>query len=614
MGAHQPFRGGKMNRSLKLSTFLLLTAAPIVAFSEDLIVLDEIIVTAGYADSGINETGASVSVISEQELQNATLGISQAFESVPGVSMDTNGGLGTTTGISVRGLRPKYINVRIDGMDVTDPAGTQTSYDFGALPGMGLGQVEFVKGSQSAVFGSEAVGGVINLKTLSSNEKGSRGTVTSEIGSYDTYAAGLTYEKVGDNGSAALSLSRVQTKGFSAKKTGDGANEVDPYSGNHLRLSLDHMVNENLSFNLAALDSSEVSDYDQYSPLTDKLDRDTQSVKVGLVVNFAGVSSEISITKGDLTRKYTGSTYDSDRQDIEYKGQTSVGGTDLIFGAASSKESMVSTWGDQGSDTEKAIFVDMLRKISDSLDISATIRQTESDDFSSNTSYRVAGIYNLENGIRLRAMGSTGFRAPSLYERYSGNAVNLKPEESQTQELGVEKIYGGGSSARVTVFNTKIENLIEFDYSLVTPSTPWGDYGQSNSVLKSQGLEFEGIWNFSDDIFLKGSYTFTDAKEGTAQAVRVPKHDYSASVSVSVSPELTASLSANYVVEYKDTVSGTAVDMPDYTVVNFSGSYDISDNLQGYTRIQNLMNADYETVKDFNTGGRQIFAGIRATF
>ena len=106
-----------MNRSLKLSTFLLLTTAPIIASSEDLIILDEIIVTAGYTDTRINETGARVSILNEQELQNATLGISQAFESVPGVSMDTNGGLGTTTGISVRGLRPKYINVRIDGMD-----------------------------------------------------------------------------------------------------------------------------------------------------------------------------------------------------------------------------------------------------------------------------------------------------------------------------------------------------------------------------------------------------------------------------------------------------------------------------------------------------------------
>ena len=602
-----------MKYSIKLSTFLLLTTVPIIALSEDLIVLDEIIVTAGYKDTGIDETGASVSVISELELQNATLGISQAFESVPGVSMDTNGGLGTTTGISVRGLRPKYINVRIDGMDVTDPAGTQTSYDFGALPGMGLGQVEFIKGSQSAVFGSEAVGGVINLKTLSSDQEGSRGTVTSEVGSYDTYAAGLTYESVGDNGFAALSLSRVQTKGFYAKKTfsnGDADNEADPYSGNHLRFVFGHTVNEYVGFNLAALNSSETSDYDQYSPLTDKLDRDTQSVKVGLVLNFAGISNEISITEGDLTRKYTGSTYDSDRQDIEYKGQTSIGGTDLIFGAASSKEAMVSTWGDKGSDTEKAIFVDVLRKISSSLDVSATMRQTESDDFSSNTSYRLAGIYNLENGIRLRAMGSTGFRAPSLYERYSGNAVNLKPEESQTQELGLEKVYEDGSSARVTVFNTKIENLIEYDTSLVTLSTPWGDYGQSNSILKSQGLEVEGVWKMSDNIFLKGSYTYTDAKQGATPAVRVPKHDYSGSISVDVSPEITASLSINHIVDYKDTTG----DMPDYTVVNASSKYAFNEKLEGYLRVQNLMDADYETVKDFNTGGRQIFAGIRATF
>ena len=616
-----------MKYSIKLSTFLLLTTAPIAVFSEELILLDEIRVTAGFTDTRIDETGASVSILSEQELQNATLGISQAFENVPGVSLDTNGGLGGTVGISMRGLKQKYINVRIDGMDVTDPAGTQTAYDFGALPGMGLGQVEFIKGSQSSVFGSEAVGGVINLKTLSSDQKGSRGTVTSEAGTYDTYAAGLTYETVGDSGSAALSLSRLQTKGFSAKKTfsanspfpGEADNEADPYSANHLRFSLDHYITENVSLSLSGISSSELAEFDQDDPLNNALDRSTQFLRGGFGFSTDSWSHNLAITEGDLDRNYVDNTwgnywYYSDRRDIEYKAQTVFGGANFIVGAASSKEAIESSYGDTGSDTEKALFIDVQSEIADLIDISATIRQTDSDDFGSNTSYRLAGIYNLENGIRLRAMGSTGFRAPSLYERYSGNGVNLKPEESQTQELGVEKIYGGGSSARVTVFNTKIENLIEYDFSLVTASTPWGDYGQSNSVLKSQGLEFEGIWNFSDDIFLKGSYTFTDAKKGTSQAVRVPKHDYSASVSVNVSPELTASLSANYVVDYKDTVSGTAVDMPDYTVVNFSGSYDISDNLQGYTRIQNLMDADYETVKDFNTGGRQIFVGIRATF
>ena len=604
-----------MNRSLKLSTFLLLTTAPIIASSEDLIILDEIIVTAGYTDTRINETGASVSILNEQELQNATLGISQAFESVPGVSIDTNGGLGGTVGISVRGLKQSYINVRIDGMDVTDPAGTQTSYDFGALPSMGLGQVEFVKGSQSAVFGSEAVGGVINLKTLSSDQKGSRGTVTSEAGSYDTYAAGLTYENVGENGAAAISLSRLQTKGFSAKKTGAGADEADPYTANHLRFSLDHNIKENLSFSLSGLSSSELAEYDQSDPLNNALDRDTKFFRVGLGFRTGALSHEIAITDGDLDRNYIDTVWGnyhfySDRRDLEYKTQMNLGKTKLIFGAASSKEAMESSFGDTGSDTEKAFFIDVHSMISNLIDVSTTIRQTDSDDFGSNTSYRLAGIYNLENGIRLRAMGSTGYRAPSLYERYSGNAVNLRPEESQTQELGVEKIYEDGSSARVTVFNTQIENLIEFDSSLANPPLTWGEYNQSSTLLKSQGMEIEGKWTFSDTISIKGSYTYTDAKKGTAVATRVPKHDYSAAVSVNFSPEINTILSANHIVGYKDTTG----DMPDYTVVNATANYNFSEKFEGYLRIQNLMDDDYEVVKDFNTGGRQIFAGIRATF
>ena len=207
-------------------------------------------------------------------------------------------------------------------------------------------------------------------------------------------------------------------------------------------------------------------------------------------------------------------------------------------------------------------------------------------------------------------MGSTGYRAPSLYERYSGNAVNLRPEESQTQELGVEKIYEDGSSARVTVFNTQIENLIEFDSSLANPPLTWGEYNQSSTLLKSQGMEIEGKWTFSDTISIKGSYTYTDAKKGTAVATRVPKHDYSAAVSVNFSPEINTILSANHIVGYKDTTG----DMPDYTVVNATANYNFSEKFEGYLRIQNLMDDDYEVVKDFNTGGRQIFAGIRATF
>ena len=81
-----------------------------------------------------------------------------------------------------------------------------------------------------------------------------------------------------------------------------------------------------------------------------------------------------------------------------------------------------------------------------------------------------------------------------------------------------------------------------------------------------------------------------------------------------ISSKINSNLEINHIMDYKDTVSGSLVDMPDYTVTNLAVSYDMSNNLLGYVRIQDLMDTDYETVKDFNTGGRQIFAGIRATF
>ena len=597
-----------MKFSIKLSTFLLLTTAPVIA--EELIVLDEITVTAGYTDTGINETGSSVSVLDQQGLQYSSSGIIQAFENVAGVSMDTSGGLGTLGTISVRGLKQQYIGVRFNGMDITDPSGTQLSYDFGALTGMGLGQVEFVKGSQSAVFGSEAVGGVINLKTLSSNDEGSRGQLTVDAGSNETYSSSLSYEIVDEKGSAAVSVSRAETAGFSAKKTGAGANEVDPYSGNQISASFNRELKNNLEFSLSALKSTESISYDgDFTPLADTIDRDTKVMRGSVGFSLGATIHEVGITNGDFKRVYSFGTYDSDRKDIEYKGEVAFSGISFTFGAHRSEET-IDAVGTEGNDTEEAYFLEANTSITDELEVSGTVRQTDSDDFGSNTSYRTAAIYRFNNGVAFRAMGSSGFRAPSLYERYgafgAGN-INLKPEESETQEIGVEKVYQSGSSVRMTIFNTKVDNLIEYDMGTFS-------YTQATNSRKSQGIEFEGKWLASDTISVDGSYAYVDAKTGTKVAARVPGHDLSISISANISSKINSNLEINHIMDYKDTVSGSLVAMPDYTVTNLAVSYDMTNNLLGYVRIQDLMDTDYETVKDFNTGGRQIFAGIRATF
>ena len=528
--------------------------------------------------------------------------------------MDTTGGLGALATISVRGLKQQYIGVRFNGMDITDPSGTQLTYDFGALTSMGLGQVEFVKGSQSAVFGSEAVGGVINLKTLSSNEEGSRGQFMVEAGSNETYSSSLSYERVDQKGSAAVSISRAETAGFSARKTfastapspGQVDNEADPYSGNQISVSFNREMTNNLAISLSALKSDESINYDgDFSPLTDTIDRDTTVMRGSVAFSLGASSHEIGMTNGDFKRVYTFGKYDSDRRDFDYKGEAAISGVSFTFGAHQSEET-IDAVGDKGNDKETAYFLEANTSLTDELEISGTVRQTDSDDFGSNTSYRTAAIYRLNNGVAFRAMSSSGFRAPSLYERYAGfgGNKNLKPEESETQEIGIEKVYQSGSSVRMTAFNTSVDNLIEYS----------GGYTQSTNSRKSQGIEFEGKWLASDTISVDGTYTYVDAKNGTKVAARVPGHDFSLSISANITPKINSNLEINHIMDYKDTVSGSLVDMPDYTVTNLAVSYDMSNNLLGYVRIQDLMDTDYETVKDFNTGGRQIFAGIRATF
>jgi vitamin B12 transporter len=413
---------------------------------------------------------------------------------------------------------------------------------------------------------------------------------------------------VDDKGSAAISISRAETAGFSAKKTGAGANEVDPYSGNQVSLSFNREVKNNIELSLSALKSAESISYDgDFTPLTDTIDRDTTVMRGSVAFDLGRTSHEVGITNGDFKRVYSFGTYDSDRRDIEYKGEAALSGVSFTFGAHRSKET-IDAVGTKGNDTEEAYFLEANTSISDEFEISGTVRQTDSDDFGSNTSYRTAAIYKLNNGAILRAMGSSGFRAPSLFERYGfGGSTTFTPEESETLEIGFQKTYQSGSLVGMTVFNTKVDKLIEWD------STNF-NYFQAQNTRKSKGIELEGLLSISDLTSLSANYTFVDAKKGSTVAARVPEHDLAISVSTSITPKINSNLEINHIMDYKDEVSGSLVDMPDYTVTNLAVSYDISNNLLGYVRIQDLMDTDYETVKDFNTGGRQIFAGIRATF
>jgi vitamin B12 transporter len=593
-----------MKKTLSLSALMLMTTVPV--FAQDAILLEEIVVSSGLTDTTIGATGAAVSVATEDDLASTTLA-GDALNYLPGVSMTQDGGLGSVGSIRIRGLSQRYVGVMVDGMDVTDPAGTQVAYDFGGLSGMGFSQVEVIKGSQSAIHGSEAVAGVINLRTLSSNDIGERATAQAEMGSNNTRSAGIKYQNITETGKLGFVLNSVTTDGFSAKSTGTAANEKDPYSGTQMRIALEHNVSDNVTLTFNTLSSHEDFKYDgDFSPLTDYTIRNTNIAKLGVHVKTGAVTHSVEQTKGEFLREYSFGNYISNRNTLRYLANYELENGNVAVGAQTTKEE-IDAVGTIGADKETAYFAEVNYALSNTFDVSAALRKTESDSFGNNTSYRVAAVYKVADDLTVRAMASTGFRAPSLYERFdpwSGDPT-LKPEKSTSQEIGIEKSFGTDTIVSATAFQSEVENVIDY--------ANWV-YTQTDDKNKTNGIELAASTKVNDVISLGFGYTHTESKTGATKAARVPEDKYTLGVTAAINSKTTVVVNALHVTGYNDLVGGALTAMPDYTVVNASASYDLNDKLQAYVRVQNLADTKYETVTDFNTGGRQIFAGIRASF
>ena len=204
---------------------------------------------------------------------------------------------------------------------------------------------------------------------------------------------------------------------------------------------------------------------------------------------------------------------------------------------------------------------------------------------------------------------SSGFRAPSLYElfdSYYGNST-FTPETSLNSEIGLEKKLNETSKLSATIFNNTVDNLIEFNNDTFV-------YEQYNGSTKTSGLELSSNLKVSDKFNLNANYTYTKSETGDVKAVRVPKHDIVLNIKNQFSKNFYSLLSVKVAKDIEDTVWPSNVQMPDYEVVDVSFTYDMNDKSSVYFKVQNLADEKYETIKGYNTGGRQFFAGIRASF
>lgn len=623
-------------------------AAPDVAGRAGATALADVIVTANRSAQPIERVGASVTVLTQAAIEaRQTPAVAELLAQTPGVSFTRNGGVGTTTSLRIRGAEGHHTVVLIDGVKLNDPASTQGGFNFGNLLVGDTARIEVLRGAQSTLWGSQAIGGVVNIVTAEPT-KALQGSLDAEAG-----ARGTTYFRGGIGGandrlSWRLAASRYNTDGFSAYAPGT---EDDGYSNTGLSGRLNLKITDAVSLDLRSVWSAGRVDIDGFGVdnreygNTDELvtyaglNFDLLDGRFRNRIGYAATNTEsLNINPDNKLEKRTYDATGENRR-WEYQGVFAVS-EDLstTFGLEHEKSEMsvrsASDWDPnapfhKGEAELNSAYAQVQWTAAPGLTLTGGLRYDDHAQYGDNLLGQVAAAWALNDGdTMVRASWGQGFRAPGLFELYSqyGN-LTLQPEAFDSWEVGVEQRLFDRAVVSATYFNRQADNEIRYNYC--TPPTTdalctvngvdRGGYYKNVQKTEAQGVELIGRIDVTEGLNLSANYTWTDAKNASGKDIdgkrltRRPEHMGNLNVDYAFAFGLKTGVSVRYVGEtFNDAENKVKVDP--YTLVDLRASYPINDNLEVYGRVENAFDEDYQTVLNYGTAGRGVFGGVRVRF
>ena len=618
-----------MHSTRKASAALALLISHTPAYAQEAFDLGEITLFSNQVLTELSRSGTTTEVVTEDEIAAAPeTSVSDILATLPGVTTTATGGVGAQTTLRIRGLGAGYVPVYLDGIDISDPASTGAGYNWGGLTTGGLSRIEVLKGGQSARFGVNAAGGVVNLSSYRPTREGFSGQSAVEFGAYGTKSASLGLGFMDERTEVGFSLSKFETDGFSAASAGI---EDDGYSSTRVSFFLEYELSDTARLGASMFYFDTAGEFDQ---------ADTLSVSPWTALNVEGTYDEVNasttfgartfleIDSGVVKHKLAVSFFDIDRISDNSGSITPFKGERKTLGYTATytfNETTLWTFGLDHMAEETATasadinsaYAEVAFAASDKLDLTGSLRYDDHSDLGGQATGRLAAAYRFSDDVILRAQAATGYKPPSLFQSTTNAAkstVALAPEDNTTFELGLEKTYGEVGFVRVTAFYNDLRNHLVYESSCSTPTnliTPGYCYAQSN--FKSKGLELSGAYALNDTWELTGAYTYTDAYRPTGRAGRVPRHDLHIGVSGDFANGFAGGLGVNYVADRFDRDNGSTP-MPDFKTVNAHVSYQFNDSTQAYLRVENLFDEDYEAVNGFNTSDRALYFGVRASF
>jgi vitamin B12 transporter len=589
----------------------------------------------------INQVASSVTVITAQDIatqQYRTM--PDALNTVPGLNVVQSGGPGAQTSVFIRGTNSNHTKVLIDGIDVSD-ASTGT-FDFAHLLTADMAQIEVLRGPQSGLYGSDAIGGVISIVTQK-GEGPARWTAMNEAGSFGTFNQSVGVSGSQDNYNYAASVSHVHASdvpvtplqllppGQQANgnnydnmtySTKTGVNLSDSLTWNSvLRYSESTLLftgnnTPNLDFSVFFPDAKQ-----SQQTIHEFFGREEAvwSLLDGRIKNYFGVNYtnywHADITEGfDPTAITTGN-----RLKYDWHSVTEVAtGQNLIVGAER-ENSNLNTLDLSAKTGNSAAFVEWQSNIAKRFFLTANIREDDNDNFGQHMTYRIAPSVILPvTETTIKASYGTGFKAPTLselFEFFPGFSIpnpNLKPEQSRGADIGFEQpLFNERIRFGSTYFKNDITDLIFFE------PIPGSFLGQNINIghAITEGTENFVTFNVIDRVKVRSDYTFTrtvDTDTGL-QLLRRPKEKFSVTALWNPIDPLTLSATVLHVSDWSDVDRNTGVPVtaPGYTIVNLRADYALNDQLKVFGRIDNVANVHYQNPTGFLAPGLGVFAGIR---
>ncbi|WP_255068950.1 TonB-dependent siderophore receptor [Lacihabitans sp. LS3-19] len=629
-------------------------------YSQDEKSLEELVVTANKSPQKQNQTGKVISVLSDSLLKaNLGMNLGQILSQQVGVLVTGQSQtMGSVQNVSLRGANFGHTLILIDGVPVNEPSGIGSSFDINQIPIQQIERVEIMKNGQSSLYGSDAIGGVINIITKQKSKEKLNYTANIYTGNMKTAQATVGISGTFNKTSYSLNQTLITTDGFSSAidKNASKVLENDGYKSSNTSFNISQEISKDLNLRGFYRYNVYKTDLDEGAFIDDK---DYTYLSKN---NQAGLGLTLKIKPGKITFNYlfnqTFRNFKNDSTNVPFNAFTSFSNTDylskasfgevfanlrlskvaeLLIGMDYRAQNMsyeyfsVSAFGpyedtpikpENAKINNQSVYTSLNFNFENGLGMELGGRLNNHSTYGGNATYSLNPFYVINERLKIFTTMSTSFKNPALYQLYSpyGN-LDLQPEFAKTVDLGWQ--YFGenpSNNFRIVYFNRAYSDLIFFS-SLNEP--PYGQYINLTSQ-KNDGIEIDGKYGIKN-LSINANYTFLSGKisddlilyeKSINTFLRRPNHNFNLNLGYNFSKKLKGSATFQYQSKRNDlyydgdTFSNAAVILNDFAQIHTNWSYQINNKWGAFIQIQNLTNTSFTEVYGYSSRPFTFIGGL----